>query len=298
MSVKSPLFQSAMELVGHSITHYNASREIDRKLVILHLANAVELVLKDMVLDLGISIYKNPKETISIHGCISELDSNNVDLPFRNKIELLIEERNTLQHRFGSPNELTKIFYMDTAMAFLDAIIKSHYSDDLDRLLPNYLSESEFTAYKLGQPRNVKELEKLSDLANIHPLAALLAGWNYLDKITVTFLDEVGLKDKYSYKEHYWVFEDSTSMYLYLNADYGSDISSQFREIKSIKNMYLGTSKEPDKDDVVLTIRTIDALEKYLDGLDRKSIKAKALKEKEDAKRRKSEEEKSSESDT
>ena len=109
MAIESPLFQSAMELMGHSISHYNGKKELDRKLVILHLANAVELILKDLVLDAGVSIYKNPKETITIQGCISELKNKNIDIPFMNKIELLIDERNALQHRFGSPNELTTI---------------------------------------------------------------------------------------------------------------------------------------------------------------------------------------------
>jgi hypothetical protein len=53
MAIESPLFQSSMELLGHSITHFNGTSELDRKLVILHLSNAVELLLKDMVLDSG-----------------------------------------------------------------------------------------------------------------------------------------------------------------------------------------------------------------------------------------------------
>ena len=83
MAIESPLFQSSMELLGHSFTHFNASEELDRKLVILHLANAVELILKDLVLDSGESIYKSPKETITIHGCIKSLQEkiqiNNLD---------------------------------------------------------------------------------------------------------------------------------------------------------------------------------------------------------------------------
>ena len=53
MAIESPIFQSSMELFGHSITHFNGTSELDRKLVILHLSNAIELLLKDMVLDSG-----------------------------------------------------------------------------------------------------------------------------------------------------------------------------------------------------------------------------------------------------
>ncbi len=124
MAIESPLFQSAMELLGHSLTHYNGKNELDRKLVILHLANAVELILKDLLLDAGESIYKGPKETITIQGCLSGLDSKGIKLPFLNKIELLIDERNALQHRFGSPNQLTSIFYMNIAQQFFREILK------------------------------------------------------------------------------------------------------------------------------------------------------------------------------
>lgn len=79
MAIESPLFQSSMELLGHSISHYNGKNELDRKLLILHLANAVELILKDLVLDAGKSIYKNAKETITIQGCLSELKNENIE---------------------------------------------------------------------------------------------------------------------------------------------------------------------------------------------------------------------------
>lgn len=123
MAIESPLFQSAMELLGHSFSHFNGKKELDRKLVILHLANAVELILKDLVLDTGDSIYKGAKETITVHGCIKSLQEKNICIPYLNKIELLIDERNALQHRFGSPNELTTIFYMNIAKDFFKQVL-------------------------------------------------------------------------------------------------------------------------------------------------------------------------------
>lgn len=89
MAIESPIFQSSMELLGHSITHFNGTSELDRKLVILHLSNAVELLLKDMVLDSGDSIYKNPKETITIHGCIEALSAKKLTIPYLNKLSML-----------------------------------------------------------------------------------------------------------------------------------------------------------------------------------------------------------------
>src|SRR5215813_13712138 len=98
MAFESPLFQSSMELLGHSIEHFTSMEELDRKLVILHLANAVELIFKDIMLDGGVSIYKGPKETVTIHGSIDALKNLSITIPCLNKIELLIDERNALQH--------------------------------------------------------------------------------------------------------------------------------------------------------------------------------------------------------
>ncbi len=61
MKIESPLFQSTMELLGHSISHFTKKEELDRKLIILHLANSIELIPKDLVLNHDKSIYKNPK---------------------------------------------------------------------------------------------------------------------------------------------------------------------------------------------------------------------------------------------
>ena len=67
MIENSPLFVSSMELIAHSIDLYAESTDKKYKFVILHLANAVELILKDKVVDTGQTIYKdNNKLTIGI----------------------------------------------------------------------------------------------------------------------------------------------------------------------------------------------------------------------------------------
>ncbi len=128
MAYESPLFQSSLELFSHSVEHFNWGTEKDRKFVILHLANSVELIFKDLLLDLGESIFKNPKETISITGAIEKLTKDKgVVIPHYNKLELLIDERNSLQHRYGFPNELTTIFYMDATYNFFKEFLKENY---------------------------------------------------------------------------------------------------------------------------------------------------------------------------
>lgn len=271
MAIESPLFQSSMELMGHSITHYNGKKELDRKLLILHLANAVELILKDLVLDSGESIYKNPKETITIQGCLSVLDKKNIKLPLLNKIELLVDERNALQHRFGSPNELTSIFYMNIAQSFFRGVLKDHYDQDYDEVITQFADDNDLVAFRMNEPTNDQELDKLQELAKIHPLGAVLAAWTYFEKSLEHFFSDV-LKRK----------RRASSMEL-INGRlevYGvlitEDLRNKLSEVRNIRNMATHGRIEPTEEQVKQTVQTIEELESYLSTLDKEYIKEKA----------------------
>jgi hypothetical protein len=277
MAIESPLFQSAMELLGHSISHYNGKKELDRKLLILHLANAVELILKDLVLDSGESIYKNAKETITIQGCLSSLKEKNVSLPFLNKIELLIDERNALQHRFGSPNELTSIFYMNISQEFFKSVLKQHYSQDYDEIISQFTDEVDLVAFKLGAPENDQELEKLQELAKIHPLGALLSAWSYFEKNADQFSKEIGL----DYRRRPFVMELHSNRLERFGIEVPDDLRYKVDKIRKIRNMSAHGRAEPTIEDVKSTIEIIEEFENYLANLDQVPIKEMVACEKE-----------------
>ena len=182
MAYTSPLFQSSFDLFSHSIEHFNLGTERDRKFVIMHLANAVELIFKDLMLDLGLSIYKNPKETITITGAIETLSKDKqIKIPHLNKLELLIDERNALQHRYGFPNELTTIFYMEATYSFFKEFLQENYNLDIEIVLQDFLNEDDLTIFKLRSVTNLTELDKLHKLTKIHPVGALLSLYAYFE---------------------------------------------------------------------------------------------------------------------
>jgi Asp-tRNA(Asn)/Glu-tRNA(Gln) amidotransferase C subunit len=278
VAIESPLFQSAMELLGHSISHYNGKKELDRKLVILHLANAVELILKDLVLDAGCSIYKNPKETITIHGCLSSLSDKEIDVPFLNKIELLIDERNALQHRFGSPNELTSIFYMNIAQEFFKEVLRRHYGQDYSELISQFADEQDLVAYKLGEPANDQELEKLQELAKIHPLGALLSAWSYFERITESFITDAGLDFR---RRRPFTIELSRGGLERFGIEIPVNIRRKIDTMRQIRNMSAHGHAEPSREQVKETIETIEELENYLNSLDLERVRQLAAEAKE-----------------
>ena len=254
MAIESPLFQSAMELLGHSVLHFNGSKELDRKLVILHLANAIELILKDLVLDSGDSIYKGPKETISIHGCIKSLQEKSIDIPYLNKVELLIDERNALQHRFGSPNELTAIFYMNIAQDFFRDILKCHYDQEYEEVITQFVEEKELHAFKMREPNDDAELENLKKLSNVHPLGALLSAMTYFEKKIVDFSSSIGLEDDFR-RRPYWAMLSHRSLEQF-GVDIPDNLRKEMDETRRLRNVVAHGRKEPTKEEVASAINS------------------------------------------
>ncbi len=270
MAIESPLFQSSMELLGHSFSHFNGTKELDRKLLILHLANAIELILKDLVLDLGESIYKGPKETITVYGCIKILLDKGTDIPFLNKIELLIDERNALQHRYGSPNELTAIFYMNIVQEFFKEVLKNNYDQEYDKLITQFTEEHDLATYKLGEPTNDQELEKLHILGKLHPLGALLAAWSYFEKVADKFITDAGL----DYRRKRPIVIDIIKFGLQrFGLSVPVELRSKIDEIRQIRNMAAHGQSEPSKSQVKKAIDTIKEFEEYLLSIDVNVIK-------------------------
>lgn len=264
MDTKTPLFQSALELLAHGISHYNSGGELDRKLLILHLANAVELILKDLVLSSGSSIYKSPKETISIHGCLSKLKESQVEVPQLNKIELLIDERNALQHRYGSPNELSAIFYMGIASDFFSEVLKEHYDLELDDLLDDFLGAVDLAAFRARTPSDDTGLEELGRLARVHPLGAFLSTANYAERLVWDLIRAKGLRvfmgSQLGFRSHRAL------------ARYGLkipvDLESSLQELERTRRRTASGREEPTSEDVDKAVKEILRLESVLSKLD------------------------------
>src|ERR1700692_1856832 len=91
----SPLLRSAFETLEHGLFHYlRSSTSKDMKFALLHVDQAIELLLKERVRLGGVSVYKNPKETISMYGAYDILANQmKVKIPERPDLELLHEER-------------------------------------------------------------------------------------------------------------------------------------------------------------------------------------------------------------
>jgi hypothetical protein len=187
MSDKSPLFVSASELLAHSIDLYTQGKERKYKFIILHLANAIELILKDRVIDIGLTIYK-PKSpyTITIWEAFEELNKASIAIPERPVIELLVDDRNTIQHRFGFPNADAVFYYLGQVLAFFRRFLNDEYNVDLVELLKLYVSEEDLAVVGLIEKED--ESEPLDKLFELSPEAALLQAYSLLESKLMQYM--------------------------------------------------------------------------------------------------------------
>jgi hypothetical protein len=170
-----------MELIAHAVELYRANKPRKFKFVILHLANSVELILKDLLIDKGESIYK-PKQpqTIGIWESFDKLADRSVAIPERPIIELLVDDRNTIQHRFGFPDAESVFYYLECVLSFFKRILTDEYGVDLADVLASHLSQDDLAFIGLAEKAGGNE-HALDSLFQISPEAALIQAYNLVE---------------------------------------------------------------------------------------------------------------------
>ena len=140
----SPLLRSAFEVLEHGLWHFLRSETTtDMKFAILHIDQCIELLLKEKVRKGGESIYKGPKETITIWAAYSILEQKlNCIIPERPDLELIHEERNSIQHKYANPNPEDSAFLIDSAMKFIKRFLKDELGLNIEDYIPvEYLEQ-------------------------------------------------------------------------------------------------------------------------------------------------------------
>lgn len=140
----SPLLRSAFEVLNHGLWHFfRSSTAADMKFALLHVDQAVELMLKECVRASGKSIYKNPKETITIWGAYEILTNDlKIIIPEKPDLELLHEERNNIQHKYSNPSPDDAAFHIQKAMGFIRRFVKDELKLDIKEHVPvEYLDQ-------------------------------------------------------------------------------------------------------------------------------------------------------------
>lgn len=181
MSEKSPLFISAIELVAHSVELLLSGNVRKNKFAILHLANSIELILKDLLVDHGTSIYQDKgKMTINVWAAFSYLEEHAITFPERPRLEMLIDDRNAIQHRFGYPDKETVLYYLSTVVTTMDRLMKEVYHLNAREIFSQYMQEEALTMIGFSPARS--PLGEARAIAEIDPASGMSTAYGLLEK--------------------------------------------------------------------------------------------------------------------
>lgn len=137
----SPLFRSAVEVLEHGLWHFfRSDTATDMKFAIMHVDQAIELVMKERVRVGGKSINKpnNPKETLGIWALYEILEKDlSVAIPEKADLELIHEERNAIQHKYLNPSPEDASFHISNAVKFLQRFLKDELKADIYDHVPS-----------------------------------------------------------------------------------------------------------------------------------------------------------------
>ena len=142
----SPLIRSAMEVLEHGLWHFFRSDTVtDMRFAILHVDQAIELFMKERVRAAGRSIHKarNSKETLGIYALYEILENElHCSIPERADLELLHEERNSIQHKYLNPSPEDASFHIEKGVQFVRRFLKDELGEDIyEYVSSNYLDE-------------------------------------------------------------------------------------------------------------------------------------------------------------
>lgn len=269
MSDKSPLFVSSMELIAHAVELYRANKPRKFKFVILHLANSVELILKDLLIDKGESIYK-PKQpqTIGIWEVFDKLADHNIIVPERPIIELLIDDRNTIQHRFGFPDAESVFYYLECIISFFKRVLSDEYSVDLSDVLKSHLSQDELAFIGLAQQSEENE-HALDPLFQISPESAVLQAYNLVEerllRLTITPGDEIGRRALIDLSRKIPYLIDNLAIKGYIP----HETAHEFRFFRDLRNRAAHAAHFREEEQDVDWAKGLEIAKRLLDGLDR-----------------------------
>lgn len=142
---QSPMFKHAIESFEHGLEHYLDGSDKSRKFAFLHIDQAIELFLKEKVVQIGRSIYKSDGTTLGIHETFNSLKA--ISIPEQPRLEELHDLRNTIQHKGLTPDIGSTHFYMEIAYNF----VKRFLGDELSTVPTDILSKKHIALME-GQP--------------------------------------------------------------------------------------------------------------------------------------------------
>ena len=186
----SPLLESAIESLAHGIEHYFLKYGTSNKFPLLHLDQAVELLLKAKIQSIkGERIYTRKNKTIDYHECFNKL--KDFDIPERSILEEIHDKRNVSQHIGSSFDDYSIGYYVK----FVYLFFKKFMVNEFDETLDDYLSYDikTYVTNIVIEPSKIHEtqLEYIENLIGEGKYEqSVISSWNALEFLIKAYSDK------------------------------------------------------------------------------------------------------------
>lgn len=169
--IKSPILKSAIESLEHGLDHSTKKTPKDWRFAILHVDQAVELILKEKLVLMGKSIYKG-KKSLNLHETFNELKKQGIIIPEKPIIEEAHNIRNRTQHRGHTFIKEIITYYIEEEYKFVKKFLKTEMNIDISQIieLETKPSFERYESYSLN-----KQIKLANNQINNNPADAILS---------------------------------------------------------------------------------------------------------------------------
>jgi len=241
----SPLLKSAIEMFEHAVEHYMAGSDRDRKLMVLHCDQAVELILKDKVRDSGESVFLKNGQTVTYYDAIKLLEKKGIKIPEKPDLELLHDQRNVIQHKGAQVSQSDAEFYIRKSFEF----VKRFLRDELDKIIGDMIDKRylEVFGIKAVEIPYIAESERETE-----DISEMLRHAREFEILSHKYLESLGLVNTHRYTASKLIQKLRTSGIRIKVED-----KNNLKQFFAIRNQIAHTDYVPSKVEIKLLIDSI-----------------------------------------
>lgn len=187
--------RAAVELLEHALEHVVTNDERDRRIAVLHLAQVVELGAKAALVSQNEPMYeKAGSRTLTVHQSLDRVEElrGGDRLPARARVELLIDERNAIQHRYGTLDEETLGYHVETVLILFGAILDEFFDTDLHQFIRDTFDEKIWTAIPYVRTQTQEQLKAVEHEVALNPRTAFVDAFTMFELVVKEGIRAVG----------------------------------------------------------------------------------------------------------
>ena len=154
MAQTSPILRFALEIIHTALENYCGPAPRHRKVAVLNLAQGIELAIKAALVENNVPIYDKGGRTVNTHEALERLaklwDVERIDAHAR--IELLVDERNEIQHRYGNVDEVGLDYHMETMFLAMRQILANEFDTGFDAWIRDNVAKDTWQKVRFVYP--------------------------------------------------------------------------------------------------------------------------------------------------